>query len=166
MYQISPGGPRSQRRRRNHWRSDCWKNTKSGTQVCLLHLHLLFISWLACPHFQCSTSGETARFEPMSETSERASERYERKVDDGSGLGPSRTFRTLTSVGKAWASPLRERPRRRLCRWCSSLFSFHFLSCGLAFSSRSGRFCCEPAGGLTSLTEPPKGPGFGVRSDL
>lgn len=31
---------------------------------------------------------------------------------------------------------------------------------------RSGRFCCEPAGGLTSLTEPPKGPGFGVRSDL
>ncbi|XP_077579945.1 NADH dehydrogenase [ubiquinone] flavoprotein 2, mitochondrial [Stigmatopora nigra] len=31
---------------------------------------------------------------------------------------------------------------------------------------RSGRFSCEPAGGLTSLTEPPKGPGFGVRSDL
>lgn len=25
---------------------------------------------------------------------------------------------------------------------------------------RSGRFSCEPAGGLTSLTEPPKGPGF------
>ncbi|CAG5896447.1 unnamed protein product [Menidia menidia] len=31
---------------------------------------------------------------------------------------------------------------------------------------RGGRFSCEPAGGLTSLTEPPKGPGFGVRSDL
>uniref|UniRef100_A0A7N6B861 NADH dehydrogenase [ubiquinone] flavoprotein 2, mitochondrial n=1 Tax=Anabas testudineus TaxID=64144 RepID=A0A7N6B861_ANATE len=31
---------------------------------------------------------------------------------------------------------------------------------------RSGRFSCEPAGGLTSLSEPPKGPGFGVRSDL
>ncbi|TWW73740.1 NADH dehydrogenase [ubiquinone] flavoprotein 2, mitochondrial [Takifugu flavidus] len=31
---------------------------------------------------------------------------------------------------------------------------------------RNGRFSCEPAGGLTSLTEPPKGPGFGVRSDL
>ncbi|XP_010005233.1 PREDICTED: NADH dehydrogenase [ubiquinone] flavoprotein 2, mitochondrial [Chaetura pelagica] len=31
---------------------------------------------------------------------------------------------------------------------------------------RSGRFSCEPAGGLTSLTEPPKGPGFGVRPDL
>uniref|UniRef100_A0A4W6FQF4 NADH dehydrogenase [ubiquinone] flavoprotein 2, mitochondrial n=2 Tax=Lates calcarifer TaxID=8187 RepID=A0A4W6FQF4_LATCA len=31
---------------------------------------------------------------------------------------------------------------------------------------RSGRFSCEPAGGLTSLTEPPKGPGFGVRADL
>ncbi|NXC18346.1 NDUV2 dehydrogenase, partial [Corythaeola cristata] len=30
----------------------------------------------------------------------------------------------------------------------------------------SGRFSCEPAGGLTSLTEPPKGPGFGVRADL
>uniref|UniRef100_A0A3Q0SPT8 NADH dehydrogenase [ubiquinone] flavoprotein 2, mitochondrial n=1 Tax=Amphilophus citrinellus TaxID=61819 RepID=A0A3Q0SPT8_AMPCI len=29
-----------------------------------------------------------------------------------------------------------------------------------------GRFSCEPAGGLTSLTEPPKGPGFGVRPDL
>jgi NADH dehydrogenase (ubiquinone) flavoprotein 2 len=29
-----------------------------------------------------------------------------------------------------------------------------------------GRFSCEPAGGLTSLTEPPYGPGFGVRSDL
>uniref|UniRef100_A0A672QN34 NADH dehydrogenase [ubiquinone] flavoprotein 2, mitochondrial n=1 Tax=Sinocyclocheilus grahami TaxID=75366 RepID=A0A672QN34_SINGR len=31
---------------------------------------------------------------------------------------------------------------------------------------RSGRFSCEPAGGLTSLTEPPPGPGFGVRPDL
>lgn len=32
--------------------------------------------------------------------------------------------------------------------------------------NRSSRFSCEPAGGLTSLTEPPKGPGFGVRADL
>ncbi|KAM6920248.1 NADH dehydrogenase [ubiquinone] flavoprotein 2, mitochondrial [Lycodopsis pacificus] len=31
---------------------------------------------------------------------------------------------------------------------------------------RNGRFSCEPAGGLTSLIEPPKGPGFGVRPDL
>ncbi|XP_035271884.1 NADH dehydrogenase [ubiquinone] flavoprotein 2, mitochondrial isoform X2 [Anguilla anguilla] len=31
---------------------------------------------------------------------------------------------------------------------------------------RNGRFSCEPAGGLTSLTEPPPGPGFGVRPDL
>ncbi|XP_017577956.1 NADH dehydrogenase [ubiquinone] flavoprotein 2, mitochondrial [Pygocentrus nattereri] len=31
---------------------------------------------------------------------------------------------------------------------------------------RSGRFSCEPEGGLTSLTEPPPGPGFGVRADL
>ncbi|KAE8598363.1 hypothetical protein XENTR_v10016805 [Xenopus tropicalis] len=31
---------------------------------------------------------------------------------------------------------------------------------------RNGRFSCEPAGGLTSLTGPPKGPGFGVRADL
>ncbi|XP_028384982.1 NADH dehydrogenase [ubiquinone] flavoprotein 2, mitochondrial-like [Phyllostomus discolor] len=31
---------------------------------------------------------------------------------------------------------------------------------------RSGRFSCEPAGGLTSLTEPPKGPGFGVQGGL
>ncbi|KAH8030247.1 hypothetical protein HPB51_006679 [Rhipicephalus microplus] len=29
---------------------------------------------------------------------------------------------------------------------------------------RSGRFSCEPAKGLTSLTEPPKGPGFKVRA--
>lgn len=33
-------------------------------------------------------------------------------------------------------------------------------------SKRSGRLCCEPAGGLTSLTSPPTGPGFGVREDL
>lgn len=31
---------------------------------------------------------------------------------------------------------------------------------------RNGRFACEPKGGLTSLTEPPKGPGFGIRADL
>lgn len=31
---------------------------------------------------------------------------------------------------------------------------------------RSGRFAAEPLGGLSSLIEPPKGPGFGVRSDL
>ncbi|XP_028391754.1 NADH dehydrogenase [ubiquinone] flavoprotein 2, mitochondrial-like [Dendronephthya gigantea] len=31
---------------------------------------------------------------------------------------------------------------------------------------RSGRFASEPKSGLTSLTEEPKGPGFGVRSDL
>ncbi|KAK1173714.1 NADH dehydrogenase [ubiquinone] flavoprotein 2, mitochondrial-like [Acipenser oxyrinchus oxyrinchus] len=31
---------------------------------------------------------------------------------------------------------------------------------------RNGRFSCEPAGGLTSLTEPPTGPGFAVRPDL
>ena len=31
---------------------------------------------------------------------------------------------------------------------------------------RSGLFFCEPAGGLTSLTEPPKGPGFGVQAGL
>ena len=30
----------------------------------------------------------------------------------------------------------------------------------------SGRQNCEPKGGLTSLTETPKGPGFDVRSDL
>jgi len=33
-------------------------------------------------------------------------------------------------------------------------------------SKKSGRLCCEPKGGLTSLTEPPPGPGFGVRPDL
>jgi len=31
---------------------------------------------------------------------------------------------------------------------------------------RNGRLCAEPLGGLTSLTEPPTGPGFGIRSDL
>lgn len=31
---------------------------------------------------------------------------------------------------------------------------------------RSGRLASEPARGLTSLTEPPKGPGFGIRKDL
>jgi len=31
---------------------------------------------------------------------------------------------------------------------------------------RNGRLACEPAGGLTSLTEPPPGPGVGVRADL
>jgi len=31
---------------------------------------------------------------------------------------------------------------------------------------RNGRFAAEPVKGLTSLTTPPKGPGFGVRSDL
>lgn len=30
----------------------------------------------------------------------------------------------------------------------------------------SGRHSCEPAGGLTSLTTPVTGPGFGVRNDL
>lgn len=31
---------------------------------------------------------------------------------------------------------------------------------------RSGRFAAEPRTGLTSLTEPPTGPGFGLRKDL
>lgn len=31
---------------------------------------------------------------------------------------------------------------------------------------RNGRFACEPLGGLTSLTAPPTGPGYGVRDDL
>ncbi len=31
---------------------------------------------------------------------------------------------------------------------------------------RSGRYAAEPFGELTSLAEPPKGPGFGVRTDL
>ena len=30
----------------------------------------------------------------------------------------------------------------------------------------NGRFAAEPIGGLTTLTEPPTGPGFGVRKDL
>lgn len=33
-------------------------------------------------------------------------------------------------------------------------------------SAKSGRLSCEPKSGLTSLTSPPRGPGFGVRSDL
>jgi len=33
-------------------------------------------------------------------------------------------------------------------------------------SVKSGRFSCEPAGGLTSLNTQPTGPGFGVRNDL
>ncbi|KAF6023670.1 NDUFV2 [Bugula neritina] len=33
-------------------------------------------------------------------------------------------------------------------------------------SGQNHRFSCEPKGGLTSLTSPPTGPGFGVRSDL
>ena len=33
-------------------------------------------------------------------------------------------------------------------------------------SGQNHRFASEPKGGLTSLSEPPKGPGFGVRSDL
>ena len=35
-----------------------------------------------------------------------------------------------------------------------------------AAGPRSGRYAAEPFGKLTSLSEPPKGPGFGVRSDL
>lgn len=31
---------------------------------------------------------------------------------------------------------------------------------------RNGRLSCEPKGGLTSLTSPPKGPGFKLRPDL
>ncbi|XP_067887362.1 NADH dehydrogenase [ubiquinone] flavoprotein 2, mitochondrial isoform X2 [Heterodontus francisci] len=31
---------------------------------------------------------------------------------------------------------------------------------------RNGRFSCEPAEGLTSLKEPPKGPGFGIQPGL
>ena len=31
---------------------------------------------------------------------------------------------------------------------------------------RNGRYAAEPLGGLTSLTDPPTGPGFGVRDDL
>ena len=31
---------------------------------------------------------------------------------------------------------------------------------------RSGRYAAEPRSGLTSLIEPPKGPGFGIRPDL
>ena len=35
-----------------------------------------------------------------------------------------------------------------------------------AAGPRSGRYAAEPFGELTSLSEPPKGPGFGVRADL
>ena len=35
-----------------------------------------------------------------------------------------------------------------------------------AAGPRSGRYAAEPFGKLTSLSEPPKGPGFGVRKDL
>jgi len=35
-----------------------------------------------------------------------------------------------------------------------------------AAGPRNGRFACEPAGGLTSLTSEPYGPGFKVRADL
>jgi NADH dehydrogenase (ubiquinone) flavoprotein 2 len=35
-----------------------------------------------------------------------------------------------------------------------------------AAGPRSGRYAAEPFGGLTSLTEPPTGPGFGIRADL
>jgi len=31
---------------------------------------------------------------------------------------------------------------------------------------RNGRFSCEPLGGLTSLSEPPKGPGFGMQAGI
>lgn len=42
------------------------------------------------------------------------------------------------------------------------------LSCGKIPNPgpRNGRFASEPAGGLTSLTEEPKGPGFGLQSGL
>lgn len=33
-------------------------------------------------------------------------------------------------------------------------------------SGQNHRFASEPKGGLTCLTEPPTGPGFGVRPDL
>ena len=35
-----------------------------------------------------------------------------------------------------------------------------------AAGPRSGRYAAEPFGGLTSLKNPPPGPGFGVRADL
>jgi len=35
-----------------------------------------------------------------------------------------------------------------------------------AAGPRSGRFAAEPRSGLTSLIEPPTGPGFGIRNDL
>jgi len=48
--------------------------------------------------------------------------------------------------------------QRKTFLWCDILNAFLPL--------RNGRFSCEPAGGLTSLTEPPPGPGVGVRADL
>lgn len=33
-------------------------------------------------------------------------------------------------------------------------------------SGQNFRFACEPQGGMTSLTSPPTGPGFGMRADL
>ncbi|XP_060679828.1 NADH dehydrogenase [ubiquinone] flavoprotein 2, mitochondrial isoform X1 [Hemiscyllium ocellatum] len=37
---------------------------------------------------------------------------------------------------------------------------------GPRYRIQSGRFSCEPANGLTSLLEPPKGPGFGIQPGL
>lgn len=39
-------------------------------------------------------------------------------------------------------------------------YSYYFLD------YRSGRYASEPIKGLTSLTEEPYGPGFGVKQDL
>lgn len=44
------------------------------------------------------------------------------------------------------------------------LFSYDFS--WYAVIHRSGRKCAEPITGLTSLTSPPTGPGYGVRDDL
>ena len=48
----------------------------------------------------------------------------------------------------------------------TSMVAVFTLSLLVVFFFRSDRFCREPAGGLTSLTEPSKGLGFGVQSDL
>lgn len=40
----------------------------------------------------------------------------------------------------------------------------HILTCYR--SGQNNRFASEPKKGLTSLIEPPKGPGFGCRADL